>query len=134
MPCTSLCSSGGRLMRRTSPCTRIIGGRPEDRCRSEALFLTEKASNSEMSIYNPCATTVCLLPTKMIMSTIAQKLQAVHASIVAAANAAGRPPESVHLLAVSKTFGPQAVLEAAAAGQRAFGENYLQEALDKMAA
>jgi pyridoxal phosphate enzyme (YggS family) len=70
----------------------------------------------------------------MIMSTIAQKLQAVDASIVAAANAAGRPPESVHLLAVSKTFGPQAVLEAVAAGQRAFGENYLQEALDKIAA
>src|SRR5438309_680166 len=42
-------------MRRTSPCTRIIGGRPADRCRSEALFLTEKASNSEMSIYNSCA-------------------------------------------------------------------------------
>src|SRR4051812_36221582 len=55
MPCTSLCSSGGRLMRRTSPCTRIIGGRPDERCKSEALFLTENASNSEMSIYNPCA-------------------------------------------------------------------------------
>ena len=38
------------------------------------------------------------------------------------------------LLAVSKTFGPDAVIEAAEAGQRAFGENYLQEALDKMAA
>jgi pyridoxal phosphate enzyme (YggS family) len=38
------------------------------------------------------------------------------------------------LLAVSKTFGPEAVLEAVGAGQRAFGENYLQEALDKMAA
>lgn len=40
----------------------------------------------------------------------------------------------VHLLAVSKTFGPDAVLEAAQAGQKAFGENYLQEALDKMEA
>src|SRR3989338_4163914 len=39
-------------MRRMSPCTRIMGGRPEDRCRSEALFLTTKASSSEMSIYN----------------------------------------------------------------------------------
>jgi pyridoxal phosphate enzyme (YggS family) len=37
-------------------------------------------------------------------------------------------------LAVSKTFPPEAVLEAMAAGQRAFGENYLQEALDKMQA
>jgi PLP dependent protein len=70
----------------------------------------------------------------MIMSTIALKLQAVHASIVAAANAAGRAPESVALLAVSKTFGPEAVLEAIAAGQHRFGENYLQEAEHKIAA
>ena len=40
MACTCLCSSGSTLMRRTSPCTRIIGGRPADRCRSDALFLT----------------------------------------------------------------------------------------------
>lgn len=40
----------------------------------------------------------------------------------------------MQLLAVSKTFGPEAVLEAVAAGQRAFGENYLQEALDKIGA
>ena len=70
----------------------------------------------------------------MIMSTIVQNLQAVDASIVAAANAAGRQPAEVRLLAVSKTFPPEAVLEAIAAGQRAFGENYLQEALDKMTA
>src|SRR4051812_45319108 len=50
MLCTSLCSIGGTLMRRTSPCTRIIGGRPEDRCRSDALFLTTKASSSVRSI------------------------------------------------------------------------------------
>jgi len=48
--CTSLCSIGGRLMRRTSPWTRIIGGRPDDRWRSEALFLTAKASSSVMSM------------------------------------------------------------------------------------
>ena len=52
MACTSLCSIGGRLMRRMSPCTRIIGGSPADRCRSEALFLTAKARSSVMSIYN----------------------------------------------------------------------------------
>jgi pyridoxal phosphate enzyme (YggS family) len=68
------------------------------------------------------------------MSTIAANLQAVEATIEAAAVAAGRPASSVHLLAVSKTFPPEAVLEAMAAGQRAFGENYLQEALDKMQA
>ena len=68
------------------------------------------------------------------MSTIAHKLQAVDATIHAAIKAAGRAPGSVRLLAVSKTFPAEAVLEAVAAGQRAFGENYLQEALDKIAA
>jgi pyridoxal phosphate enzyme (YggS family) len=70
----------------------------------------------------------------MIMSTIAHKLQAVDATIYAASKAAGRDPTQVKLLAVSKTFPAEAVLEAVAAGQRAFGENYLQEALDKIAA
>ena len=68
------------------------------------------------------------------MSYITDKLQAVDAQIVAAARNAGRNPSDIALLAVSKTFGPDAVLEAYAAGQRAFGENYLQEALDKVAA
>ena len=70
----------------------------------------------------------------MIMSTIAHNLQAVDASIGAAANAAHRPRAAISLLAVSKTFPPAAVIEAVEAGQRAFGENYLQEALDKIAA
>lgn len=52
----------------------------------------------------------------------------------AACAAANRPRAAVLLLAVSKTFGADAVLEALAAGQRAFGENYLQEALDKQVA
>ncbi|PWF47868.1 YggS family pyridoxal phosphate-dependent enzyme [Massilia glaciei] len=68
------------------------------------------------------------------MSTISHNLQAVDASIVAAADAARRPRASISLLAVSKTFPPAAVIEAVGAGQRAFGENYLQEALDKIAA
>jgi pyridoxal phosphate enzyme (YggS family) len=68
------------------------------------------------------------------MSTIAHKLQAVDATIHAASKAAGRDATSVKLLAVSKTFPAEAVLEAIAAGQHAFGENYLQEALDKIAA
>lgn len=70
----------------------------------------------------------------MIMSTIAQNLQAVDHTIVAAANACGRSRNDVQLLAVSKTFPPEAVVEAIDAGQRAFGENYLQEALDKQQA
>jgi pyridoxal phosphate enzyme (YggS family) len=68
------------------------------------------------------------------MSTIAANLQAVEATIAAAAQAANRPVSSVQLLAVSKTFPMEAVLEAIAAGQRAFGENYLQEGVEKIAA
>lgn len=68
------------------------------------------------------------------MSTISTKLHDVEATIRTAAEGAGRAPGSVRLLAVSKTFGADAVLEAMQAGQRAFGENYLQEALDKIAA
>ena len=68
------------------------------------------------------------------MSAIAQNLQTVHARIRSACQAAGRPAEAVQLLAVSKTFGPEAVREAHAAGQTAFGENYIQEAVDKITA
>ena len=73
-------------------------------------------------------------PPKTIMSTIAHNLQAVDASILAAASACGRTRADVQLLAVSKTFPTEAVMEAIGAGQYAFGENYLQEALDKIAA
>ncbi|KAB0331172.1 YggS family pyridoxal phosphate-dependent enzyme [Janthinobacterium sp. PLB04] len=67
------------------------------------------------------------------MSTIEQNLQAVRDSIAQAAADAQRAPADVTLLAVSKTFGADAVLAAMRAGQAAFGENYLQEALDKIA-
>ena len=63
---------------------------------------------------------------------IADNLQAVRARVVAACTAAGRDPGSVRLLAVSKTFGPDAVLQAVAAGQQLFGENYIQEGVDKV--
>jgi len=67
------------------------------------------------------------------MTSIAANLQAVRARIAAACIAAGRPAESVQLLAVSKTWPAAGVREAVAAGQRAFGENYVQEAADKAA-
>jgi pyridoxal phosphate enzyme (YggS family) len=67
------------------------------------------------------------------MSTIADNLSSVSARIAAAARAAQRDVNSVQLLAVSKTKPAQAVREAYAAGQRHFGENYLQEALGKQA-
>ena len=66
------------------------------------------------------------------MAAIADNLQAVKKRIERAAVAAGRNPSAVTLLAVSKTHPAARIEEAAAAGQRAFGENYVQEALQKM--
>lgn len=98
-----------------------------------------------MSIYNPWAGGNAMLVaqyrwypagialSKLIMSPISQNLQAVRERIAAAARAVSRDPREIALLAVSKTFGVDAVIAAADAGQRAFGENYLQEALDKIA-
>jgi PLP dependent protein len=68
------------------------------------------------------------------MASIEGKLQQVRERIALACAAAQRPVQSVTLLAVSKTFGIAAVRAAHAAGQRAFGENYVQEALDKIEA
>lgn len=68
------------------------------------------------------------------MTTIASRLQAVKARIAEAARAAGRAPGEITLVAVSKTFPPQAIAEAYAAGQTAFGENYAQEGIEKIAA
>jgi len=66
------------------------------------------------------------------MRSIHDNLQAVRARIARAAAAVGRDSRSVTLLAVSKTHPAALVGEALAAGQRAFGENYVQEALEKM--
>lgn len=68
------------------------------------------------------------------MTTIANNLQQVMGRIAQACQVAGRGPAEVGLLAVSKTFGADAVLQAVAAGQHAFGENYIQEGVDKIAA
>lgn len=67
------------------------------------------------------------------MTTIALNLQSVRERIAAACASAGRDVNEVTLLPVSKTFGPEAVREAFAAGARAFGENYIQEAVEKQA-
>ncbi|MGK6308564.1 YggS family pyridoxal phosphate-dependent enzyme [Variovorax sp. DT-64] len=68
------------------------------------------------------------------MTMIGDKLQQVRTRIVTACTAAGRDPASVRLLAVSKTFPAEAVREARAAGQIAFGENYVQEGVAKIEA
>lgn len=67
------------------------------------------------------------------MATIGENLQAVRGRIMTAARACARDPAQVQLLAVSKTFGADVIAAAYACGQHAFGENYVQEALDKMA-
>jgi pyridoxal phosphate enzyme (YggS family) len=66
--------------------------------------------------------------------SIRRNLPAVRARLDAAARAAGRSPADIRLIAVSKTFGIEQVRAAAAAGQQDFGENRVQEALQKIAA
>ena len=66
------------------------------------------------------------------MATVKANLQAVRQRIARAAAAAGRDPAAIALLAVSKTHPAALVEQAVRAGQRSFGENYVQEALQKM--
>ncbi len=68
------------------------------------------------------------------MATIQNNIQQVKRQIAEACAAAQRPVNTVSLLCVSKTQPPEAVRAAAAAGERRFGENYVQEGLDKIAA
>lgn len=67
------------------------------------------------------------------MSTIANNIAKVATRIREAAQAAARNPDQVHLLAVSKTQPAEAIRQACQAGLHDFGENYLQEALEKQA-
>ncbi|WIT09770.1 YggS family pyridoxal phosphate-dependent enzyme [Paucibacter sediminis] len=67
------------------------------------------------------------------MATISENIQELHQRIARACEAAHRPVQSVTLLTVSKTFPGDAVRAAHAAGERCFGENYVQEGLDKIA-
>lgn len=68
-----------------------------------------------------------------IMTTISANLQAVLARIDAAARQFGRNPDDISLLAVSKTWPASDVREAVLAGHRTFGENYVQEGVEKVA-
>lgn len=73
-------------------------------------------------------------PAERSVLGISSQLALVRQQIAQAAVAAGRAPDSVALLAVSKTFGADAVIEAVRAGQSAFGENYIQEGVEKIQA
>lgn len=66
------------------------------------------------------------------MSSIQQNIEQITSQIKSAQQKCGRSPGSVQLLAVSKTKPVEAILEAALAGQRAFGENYVQEGVNKI--
>jgi len=68
------------------------------------------------------------------MTTISKALQAVQTRILRAATQCGRAPDSIHLIAVSKKVQAEALRSAFEAGQRTFGESYVQEALPKIAA
>ena len=67
------------------------------------------------------------------MTTIHANLQAIHTRIASTARQFCRNPDDITLLAVSKTWSAEMVRAAAAAGQRRFGENYVQEGVDKAA-
>src|SRR5205823_10787240 len=71
---------------------------------------------------------------RQIMSHYEKALQAANARIAAAAQAVGRDRNGVKLLAVSKTFPAEAIRSVYALGQQAFGENYVQEAIEKQRA
>src|ERR1700674_3486138 len=63
--------------------------------------------------------------------TVAENVARIRERIASAAARAGRSPESISLMAVSKTVEPERILEAYAAGMRVFGENRVQEFADK---
>jgi PLP dependent protein len=70
-------------------------------------------------------------PSDGMPDTVARRLEKVRAQIMDACREAGRDPAAVTLVAISKTFGPESILPALAAGQRVFGENRVQEAKSK---
>ena len=76
--------------------------------------------------------TQALRDTRRIMAMIADNLQQVRRRLAEACAQAGRPVQSVTLLAVGKTFGADSVREAVAAGQHRFGENYVAEGTEKI--
>ena len=101
----------------------LAGSQDRDASKPPGLRTQGPTPNLELDPKGP-------VPTPSISSNLA----AVKARIERAARDAGRQPEDVRLLAVSKTFGADAVRDAYAAGQRDFGENKVQEALQKIEA
>ena len=119
MACTCSALKAGRSSRRNCPCTLSTGAVPLDRCRSEAFCAIARLSKSVSFMVFPGGFRGYSLP----MASISTQLEQVRKRVDKACTDTGREPHSVTLLAVSKTFGPQAVIEAVQAGQRDFGEN-----------
>src|SRR5690606_679605 len=91
------------------------------------------AESQQLGDVHPGSIRVSLGQLRTIMTSIAANLQQVRERLWRACEAASRDSAEVTLLAVSKTFGADAVRQAHAAGQTAFGENYVQEGIDKIA-
>ncbi len=158
MLCTSLWASAGMLTRFMSPSTRIIGGTPADKCRSDALFLTANARSCAIStaIRTPrgrltaddafrrarTRQRTCGIIAEGFRSNMLMGPQNLPENIRRGAGAhqtggqrqCGRNVDSVTLLAVCKSQ-PAEIVRAAARCRalRDFGESYVQEALGKIA-
>ena len=139
MACTCLWSSGSTLMRRTSPCTRIIGGRPADRCRSEALFLTRERQqlgdvHEDVAVGGALGTPW----RRMLLGALWRRSQQPTSKCARALRGLrarpGAPCKASRCWRSARPSAPTRCARRIAAGQRAFGENYVQEALDKIAA
>ena len=159
MLCTSLWASAGMLMRFMSPSTRIIGGTPEDRCRSDALFLTANARSCAMStaIWAPCEHVSRRRRTPRVRETCSERAQYNRASVTHMLIGPQNLPENIAARARAHRRGrrrgagasvdsrhtpggrprrspPRRCGRRAALGVRDFGESYLQEALAKIQA
>lgn len=99
-----------------------------------ARFVATGLRQSLLYKQRPCCEVSLVHPPEKTDTELLARWQAVIARVRAAEQAAGRPANSVSLLAVSKLHQAQAIRSLHAAGQTAFGENYVQEALDKMTA
>jgi hypothetical protein len=107
------------------PCTRAMGWQASAQMQVRA---TQCKGLRKPMFSSWCMGGSCYSP---IMDELAKRYQAVRERITQAALQAGRSPDSVQLLVVSKTFGADKVAQVAALGQRDFGENYVQEAWTK---
>lgn len=107
---------------------------PCSRARPVVKVWSMQSPDSLDALQRPVAGSPAFVADGSLTTDIAARLAAVRARMVQACVATGRAPAAVQLLAVSKTFGPEVVIAGLRAGQIAFGENYIQEGVDKILA